>query len=129
MFRKIGILFFSGLFLLNICGCVAVIAGAAGGAGTSVWLSGKLSQDMNASFDKTIRATRSALTSMKLEVSKETVEKDVAQVMSKYSDGKTIWIDIRPITERSSRVDVRVGAVNGDKEASDDILKRIQKYL
>lgn len=129
MFKKIGILFFSGLFLLNICGCVAVIAGAAGGAGTSVWLSGKLSQEVNASFDKTIRATRSALTSMKLDVSKETVEKDIAQVMSKYTDGKTIWIDIRRITGRSSRVDVRVGAVNGDKEASDDILKRIQKYL
>ena len=122
-------MFFSGLFLLNICGCVAVLAGAAGGAGTSVWLSGKMSQDMNASFDKTIRAARSALKSMKLEVSKETVEKEVAQIMSKYTDGKTIWIDIRPITEKSSRVDVRVGAVNGDKEASDDILKRIQKYL
>ncbi|MFH0941163.1 MAG: DUF3568 family protein [Candidatus Omnitrophota bacterium] len=129
MIRKIGILFFSGLFLLNICGCVAVIAGAAGGAGTSVWLSGKLSQEVNASFDKTLKATRSALKSMKLEVSRETVEKDIAQVMSKYTDGKTIWIDIRPITETSSKVDVRVGAVNGDEEASADILKRIQKYL
>ena len=129
MFKRISVLVFSGLMLLNICGCVAVIAGAAGGAGTSVWLSGKMSQDMNASFDKTIMATRSALKSMKLDVSKETVEKDVAQIMSKYTDGKTIWIDIRPITERSSKVDVRVGAVNGDEEASDDILKRIQKYL
>lgn len=116
------------MFLANVYGCVAVLAGAAGGAGTSAWLSGKLSQQVNAPFDKTIKATRSALHSMKLEITKETVEKDVAQIMSKYTDGKTIWIDVHRITETSSKIDVRVGAVNGDKEASDKILKRIQRY-
>ncbi len=49
--------------------------------------------------------------------------------MSKYSDGKTIWVDIRRITEASSKIEVRVGAVSGDKAAADRILKRIERYL
>lgn len=117
------------MFLANVYGCVAVVAGAAGGAGTSVWLSGKLSQEMNASLDRCVKATKSAMDSMKLEITKETVKEDVAQIMGKYTDGKTIWIDIHRISEKSSKVDVRVGAVEGDKDASASILKKIQQYL
>lgn len=129
MFKK----FVNGLvaiiFLVSLSGCVAVVAGAAGGAGTSVWLSEKMSQTMNASYERTLKATRSALKSLKLEITKETIEKDITQVMSKHTDGKTIWIDIRRVTDTTSRVDVRVGAVNGNEEASTKILKKIQNYL
>ncbi|MCX5703526.1 MAG: DUF3568 family protein [Candidatus Omnitrophica bacterium] len=57
------------------------------------------------------------------------MEQNVAQIMSKYTDGKTIWIDVRRVTESSSEIRVRVGAVKGDKEAADKILKRILRYL
>ena len=117
------------IFLVNISGCFFLAAGAAGGVGTSMWLGDKISQDVNASFDRCLKATRSALKSMNLETTKETVEEDVAQFMSKSSDGKTIWIDVRRITENSSKIEVRVGAVNPDKIESDKILKKIQRYL
>jgi hypothetical protein len=117
------------IFLVNISGCFFLAAGAAGGVGTSVWLGDKLSQEVNASFDRCLKATGSALKSMNLEITKETVKEDVAQFMSKYTDGKTIWIDIHRITEKSSKIEVRVGAVNADKVASDKILKKIQGYL
>jgi predicted RNA binding protein with dsRBD fold (UPF0201 family) len=129
VFKKIVNSLIVIIFLASLCGCVAVVAGAAGGAGTSVWLSEKMSQTMNASYDRTLKATRSALKSLKLEITKETIEKDITQVMSKYTDGKTIWIDIRKVTDISSKVDVRVGAVNGDEEASAKILKKIQNYI
>lgn len=129
MFKKITVFVFSGLLLLNMCGCVAILAGTAGGAGTSVWLAGKLSQEFNASYDKTTNAARKALQSLKLEVAKEVRAEDVTQLKSNYTDGKEIWIDIRRITENSTKVEVRVGAVNPDKEAADKILKKIQKYL
>lgn len=51
MFKKVVTLIFSVLLLLNICGCVALLAGAAAGAGTAAWLSGKLSQEVNASSE------------------------------------------------------------------------------
>jgi hypothetical protein len=117
------------LILVNVYGCVALLAGAAGGAGTAVWLSEKLSQEVNAPFDKAIKASVSALQSLHLEVTKETRQENVAQIMSKYTDGKTVWIDIRRITDASSKIDIRVGAIDGDKEASSKILNEIKKYL
>jgi predicted lipoprotein len=127
--RRIAIFIFSGLLLMNIYGCFALFAGAAGGAGTSMWLSGKLSQEFQSPYEQTITASKRALESLKLEVTKETKEGDVTQLRSNYSDGKEIWIDIRKITANSTKVEVRVGAVNPDKEAADMILKKIQSNL
>jgi hypothetical protein len=129
MVKKACVLLFSGLLVITLSGCIALLAGAAGGAGTAAWLSGKLSQEVNAPFNQSINATKSALRSLQLEVAKETTEANTAQIVSKYSDGKTIWIDIHRITEHSSKIDVRVGAVSTDKEAADKILKRIIRFL
>lgn len=130
MFNRIAVLILGFAFLINVYGCVALVAGGAGGAGTAVWLSGKLTQEVNSPFEKTISAAKSALASLKLEVTKETVEENVAQIMGKYTDGRIIWIDIHRITEESSKIGVRVGALpSSDKKAADRILKRIQTYL
>ncbi len=129
MFKKVAVLVFSGLLLLNMAGCFFLVAGAAGGAGTSVWLSGKLTQEFHASYDQTITAAEKALGSLNLAVAKKTREEDVTQIKSYYTDGKEIWIDIRRIAEKSTKVEIRVGAINPDREACDKILKRIQKYL
>jgi len=129
MFKKISVFVFSVFLLLNIYGCFALFAGAAAGAGTAVWLSDKLTQEFHAPYDRTINATKTALESLKLEVIKETRKGDVAQIRSKYTDGKDIWIDIHRIAENSTKVEVRVGAVSPDKQASDKILKAIQRYL
>ncbi|MDD5477574.1 MAG: DUF3568 family protein [Candidatus Omnitrophica bacterium] len=129
MFKKVGVFIFSGVVLLNICGCFALLAGAGAGAGTAAWLSGKLTQEFHATYAQTINASKKALRSLKLELTKETKEINVAQLKSKYSDGKEIWIDIRKVTEDSTKVEIRVGAVSPDKDAADKILKRIQRYL
>ncbi len=129
MFKKIGVFISSGLLLLNMCGCVALVAGAAGGAGTSAWLSGKLTQQFNSTYDRTVIAAETALKSLDLQITKEAKEADITQLKSKYTDGKDIWIDVRRITENSTKVEVRVGAVNPDKEAADKILKSIKGHL
>lgn len=129
MVKRLAVLILAGFFLANIYGCVALLGGAVGGAGTAVWLSDKLTQEVPAGYERTIKAVKSALVSLKLKITKETVEQDITQVMSKYTDGKTIWIDIRKITENHSRVDVRVGGVKADKQAEDKILKTITRYL
>ena len=129
MLRAVFILIFSGLLLMNLCGCVPLLAGAAGGAGTAVWLSGKLSQEVNAPYKRTIKAVKSGLNSLKLDVVKETIDPNSAQIMSKYTDGKTIWVDVHRLSDSRSKIEVRVGAVNGDKEAENKIFKRIISYL
>ena len=128
MHRKVGSLILSIFLMANLYGCVALLAGTAGGAGTAAWLSGKMSQEVNASFDRTIKAAKAGLESMNLPVTKETTEKNIAQIMSKYTDQSTIWIDVRRVTDSSSKIEVRVGA-RGDKEAASKILNQIVKYL
>lgn len=126
--KKIATFFIAVIFLMNLYGCFALFAGAAAGAGTAGWLSGKLSQAVQAPYERAINATKSALKSLKLEVTKETRTENVTQIRSKYTDAREVWIDIRRVSDTSSKVEVRVG-VAGDKEASDVILKRIIRYL
>jgi alkylated DNA nucleotide flippase Atl1 len=126
--RKIIILALLAIFSITSYGCFALFAGAAGGAGTAAWLSGKLTQEVNVPYERTINAARSGLKSLKLEVAKYTHTSEVTQIKSNYTDGREIWIDIRPITASATRIEVRVGAV-GDKEAADKILKAISRYL
>ena len=129
MFKKIIVFVFSGFVLLNMCGCFLLLAGAAGGTGTAMWLSGKLAQQFNASYERTIKATEKTLSSLDLPTIKESRGITVTQFKSSWADGKDIWIDVRKITEQSTKVEVRVGGLNGDKAACEKILKRIQGYL
>jgi galactitol-specific phosphotransferase system IIB component len=129
MFKKVAIFVFSGLLLLNIYGCFALLAGATGGVGTAAWLSGKVSQEFQSSYAQTTDATKAAMRSLRLKTTKETKEEDITQIKSEYTDGKDIWIDIRKITDNSTKVEVRVGGIKSDKAIADKILETIQKYL
>ena len=126
--KRLANFFIAAIFLLNVGGCALLLAGTAGGAGTAVWLSGKLSQEVSASYEQTIAATKSGLKDLKLDVNKETKSSEVDQIKSTYTDGREVWIDIRPVTSSSTKIEVRVGAV-GDKAAADTILKQIRKHL
>jgi hypothetical protein len=113
---------------ITLCGCVVLLAGAAGGAGTAYWLSGKLTQDINTPYNQVVRATHKALDDLKFPVTKETTATDVTQIISKNSDGATIWIDIKPTTQAATRIAIRVGA-KGNKEAERKIMVKITKFL
>lgn len=116
------------LTVLLTSGCVLLLAGAAGGVGTAVWLSGKLTQEVNASFDKSKQAAIKAMHSLEFEITKQTTTDQVAQFMGLYSDARPIWIDIRRLTSSTSRIEVRVGTVS-DQDAARIILNRIIGYL
>ena len=128
MFRKISVFVVSVLFLANLYGCVALFAGAAGGVGTAKWLSGKVVEEVNVPFDRTLSAAKSALDAMVIEVTKETVKEDVAQIIAKHTDERTVWVDIHKISAKLTRIDVRVGA-NSDEAAARQIVNKIKKYL
>ncbi len=117
------------VFLASASGCIALLAGAAAGAGTAVWLSGKLTQEFSAPQERVVNSAERALKAMKLKILKETTEEDVTQLKSEYTDGKDIWIDIKKIAERSTKVEVRVGGVSPDKDIAAKIMKRIERGL
>jgi hypothetical protein len=129
MLKKTMLFILSVILVSNLSGCFLFVAGVAGGAGTSIWLSGKLTEEFHTSYHATKDATRQALQSLDFPVLKETEEEQMTQIKSSYSDGREIWIDIHRVTDNSTKVEVRVGGVNPDKEAASVILKRIQSYL
>lgn len=129
MCQKFMQLILMGMMMMNLCGCFAIFAGVAGGAGTAVWLSGKLTQEFHASYHATKDATKLALQSLNLQVLKETDEENITQIRGNYSDGRDMWIDIHRVTDLSTKVEIRVGAVSPDKVAAGKILKSIQNYL
>lgn len=116
------------LFLAQVYGCALLVAGAAGGAGTAVWLSNKLSQDVDVSLERTFQASKKGLKNLKLEIVKETKKDDVAQLISRYYDGQKVWVDLHKMSETSCRIEVRAG-VTGDEAAARKILDAILKYL
>ncbi len=116
------------LCLPVLSGCVLLLGAAAGGAGTAYWFANKLSDEVNAPYGQTIEATRRALASLKLDVEKESRTDEVTQFLSTYNDGSKVWVDVRPMSEMKTKIEVRVG-VKGDQEASTRILDRIKSHL
>jgi hypothetical protein len=127
MIRK-SFLFVSLTFtVLSSSGCFLLLAGAAGGAGTAVWLQSKLSQTVNGPLPQAIQGAKAGLADLKVVVDKETTEPDVTQLKGEF-DGKPYWVDIRKVTDRSSKIEVRVG-VPGDEKATRRIMEAIMKHL
>ncbi|NTV29046.1 MAG: DUF3568 family protein [Candidatus Omnitrophica bacterium] len=109
-------------------GCVALLAGAAGGAGAAYWISNKLGQDVNGPMEQVLKATRAGLEELRLPVTKETRETGVVQVRSEYPDAGPIWVDIRSISPQKCHLEVRVG-ITGNKEATRRVFDTIMKRL
>ena len=114
--------------MFSLYGCGFLIAGAAGGAGTAVWLANKLSQEVDVPMAKATVATKSALNKLNLEIVKEVNKDDVSQFISKYYEGQRTWVDIHKTSEKTSRIEVRVG-LTGDEDAARKILDQILDYV
>jgi len=132
MFKRLitGMLMVAILIIsaLSFSGCFALLLGAAAGAGTVAWVNGDLEVNIDAPVDKVHSATVSGLKRLKLPVTTDLKDKHNAKVRSKYSDGKDVTIDILAITERTSKIKIRVGIL-GDQARSEAILTSIRKYL
>lgn len=129
MLKKAMLLIVSGMLMLNLSGCFLFVAGVVGGAGTAVWLSGKLTQEFHSSYQTTIDATKQALETLNLSVISQKQDENVTQFKGSYRDGSEMWIDVRRVSDHSTKVEVRVGGVTSNKDADSEILKKIQDYL
>lgn len=127
--RKIVLGLVLGVIVMGSSGCFMLIAGAAAGAGTAYWLSEKLSQQFEAPYDRVVSAAERALQEMKMPILKQSKSPEVTQFRSTYAGGQAVWIDVRRITQDSTKVEVRVGTVEGDKGASEQILKKIRRHV
>lgn len=123
-----GLFLFSLSFTLLGCATTGVETPAVYRSETSGWIDGKVAKDVDAPFSTAVQAAIQALRALELNITKTDIRKDVAQIFGEYVDNKTIWIDLRSISERSTHLEIRV-SVKGNKEASYRILEQIQEYL
>jgi hypothetical protein len=119
----IAVLMFS---VVNFSGCIFLAAGAAG-AGTAKWLSEKVTQEIDSPREKVVKAAKDTLKSMKINIYKIAQDNNVTQLQAKNQEGKQVWIDIRPIASGLTKVDVRVGYLDGDADARKILEKIAQK--
>jgi len=122
----------AGIILLCLpvcfCGCTALVAGTAAGAGTAFWIQGKVIEQVEASFEDAAAAVKEALLELDLKITKETRTEKVVQYKGLYTDGRVFWVDVHLVSSDFSRIEVRVGA-KGDEVAAGKVLSRIKKLL
>ena len=136
MFKKLTLSLALVFCAVNLNGCVFLlipaaigIAGGIGiGIGTAKWLSDKLVEQVPHPYAKAVQGARDGLKDMKIDIIKEVGTESLTQISCKYSDGRTVWINVAKVSVSVSRIEVRVGVWGGQKEASkilDGILARL----
>jgi hypothetical protein len=132
MLKKMGLWIAIVVCSLNLSGCVFLLGAAAvgvvGGVGTAKWLSDKLVEEVRFPYDRTVQGVRDGLKDLQLEISKVTATDETTQIISAYSDGRTVWVVVDHISSSVSRIQVRVGVWGGQPEAR-KILDGIMDHL
>lgn len=137
MFKKVSIWIITVLCALNLSGCifllipaaVAVVGGVGIGIGTAKWMSDKLVEQVPYTYAKSIQGARDGVNSLKLDIIKETGTDTLTQISCKYSDGRTVWVNVVHVSASVSRIEVRVGVWGGQPEARkvlEGILERLK---
>jgi hypothetical protein len=107
----------SGCFFLLIPVAVGVVGGVGIGIGTAKWMSDKLVEQVAHPYDKTVQGAKDGLKAMNIDIIKESDTEKLTQINCKYSDGRTVWINVAFVSDKVSRIEVRVGVWGGQKEA------------
>jgi len=117
-----------GMSLL-VSGCaVALVAGAAGGAGGYAWASGKLSFSADHNIDECHNATISALSELRIKVTGDTTDKLIGRVKGVTATNKEVTIDLEPQSLHVTKIDIRVGFW-GNETQSTMIADAIKRHL
>ncbi len=110
-----------------LTGCVVVAAGAVG-AGAVAYVRGELASSVEADLDATYAAAQRALD--KLEFAKIDQRKSGldAQLVRRTALDKRVEIQLKKVTDRLTKIEIRVGLV-GDQELSLTLLDKIRAEL
>ena len=126
--KQVMALIFLSAVVVTQSGCFGLLVGAAAGAGTFAFVNGDLEYNVDASVEQAHSASIRALRKLAVPVKQDVHDQHNAKIKSAYADGKDISISITALTEKSSKIQIRVG-VFGDQTRSESILNTIQKYL
>ena len=117
-----------GLMVVTTSGCVALLLGAVAGAGSVVYVKGELEKNLDATVVKMHKASLAGLKDLDMFVLSDELNVHNASIRSEDAQGKKVTIRIDALTERSSKIKIRIGIV-GNKTKSQIILDAIERKL
>jgi hypothetical protein len=109
-------------------GCVAVVAGAAAGAGTVAYLRGELEASLERNLDTVVRSTSSSLEQLQFVKISEKKDALAAEVIARTARDQKINVSMEKISDTLTRVKIRVGMF-GDEAVSRALLDKIKANL
>ena len=112
------------LLVLGTSGCLLLL-GAGAGAGGTVYLTGKLEDELNGSVPKVRRATAAGLKKLEMPIIRDQGDKLSGKVESITADDTKVWIYIDSLSTTRSKISIRVGYL-GDEARSRRILEAIR---
>jgi hypothetical protein len=125
--RRLLVALLLGVSAAGLTGCVAVVAAGAAGTGMA-WYRGRLEANLDQNIEAVFVASQKALNQLEfanISNKKSTVD---AQLVSRTALDKKVEITLQKVTDRSTKVIVRVG-VFGDETLSMSILDKIKAAL
>lgn len=125
--RRLLVALLLGVSAAGLTGCVAVVAAGAAGTGVA-WYSGRLEANLDQNIEAVFAASQKALNQLEfanISNKKSTVD---AQLVSRTALDKKVEITLQKVTDRSTKVMIRVG-VFGDETLSMSILDKIKAAL
>ena len=112
---------------LILSGCV-LFAGAAAGAGSYAWVSGKLTFTTPHDVARSHEATLAAFKKLDIVVVKDETSSLGSKMEGTTKTGETVTVDLEPQAANVTKIDVRVGFFgNHDKER--EVADVIKKHL
>ena len=130
MFRKckdLGLVFALLVCVLANSGCFLIL-GAAAGAGGLAYIKGILEKNFDYPIKKMDKASVEGLKDLGFFVTQDELNLHSATIKAEDDEGKSITVEIEALTEKSSKLKIRVG-VFGDESKSQMILNAIQARL
>jgi hypothetical protein len=109
-------------------GCFWMAVGAAGGVAGTVYMMGKLKDEVNSNVSVVHKATVAALAELELKVLEDKSDKVTAHVESEFSDGEHVWIDLESLWGSRTSLTIRVG-VTGNEVRARKICDAIKRHL
>ena len=128
LFRKLSLNILCIFSLMAMVGCIPLLIGAVAGVGGMTFVKGKLIHNVDHTVSQVNKASLKALKDLHLFVTSDELNKRSSVIKAEYESGKNISVFIDALTERSSRITIRIGTF-GDPEKSQAILNAILKKL
>lgn len=124
--RSFALLLALGFALTQFSGCLAVVAGAAGG--TVAYVKGALQVNLDGTIEQVDKASIDAVKELKFVLVSNRVDAISGEVVARTAKDVKVQILLKKLTEKTTQVDIRIGTF-GDRVVSQQILDEIRKNL